>query len=109
VERAVLRDAGIVDEDFDRPEIGLDLFDAGRAGVERTDIPLVDGNASLSLEFLRRRIIAGVTGGNLVAGGLQRLADRSANAPRSPRHQCNTCHDRILPLALSAFLKTLVM
>ena len=27
-----------------------------------------------------------------VACGLQRLADRRANAARTPSHQCNTCH-----------------
>ena len=30
------------------------------------------------------RLIAGISGGNLVACGLQRLADRRANAPRLP-------------------------
>jgi hypothetical protein len=35
VEGAVLGDAGIVDQHVDRTEIGLDLLDAGGAGVER--------------------------------------------------------------------------
>src|SRR5262249_47514461 len=92
VKGAVLGDAGIVDEHVDRTEIGLDLLDSGRAGVERGDIPFVDGNAGLGLEFLRCGIIACITRGDLVARRLQRLADRSANASRSARYQCNTCH-----------------
>ena len=34
VERGIPGDAGIVDEDVDRPEIGLDFLDAFGAGVE---------------------------------------------------------------------------
>ena len=97
VERAILGDAGIVDEHIDRTEVSLDLLDAGGAGIERAHVPFIDGNAGLGLEFVGRRVIAGVAGGNLVAGGLQRLADRRANAPRSPGHQCNTCHVEFLP------------
>src|SRR6185437_15295462 len=96
VERPVLGDSGIVDEDFDRTELGLDLLDARGAGLERADIPFVDGYSGLSLEFLSRRVVAGVARRDLVAGVLQRLADRSANTPRSARHQCNPCHVEFL-------------
>jgi hypothetical protein len=34
VERAILGDAGIVDEHLDRPELGLDLLDTRGAGIE---------------------------------------------------------------------------
>ncbi|MGY3497397.1 hypothetical protein ACVW1B_006816 [Bradyrhizobium sp. USDA 4502] len=96
VERGILGDAGIVDEHVDRAEIGLDLLDAGRAGVERGDVPLVDRNPALRLELLRRGVIAGVARRHLVARRFQRLADRSSNTARSARHQCNTCHVRFL-------------
>jgi hypothetical protein len=92
VERGVLGDPGVVDEDIDRTEVGFDLLDSGGAGIERTDIPFVDGNAGLGLELFCRRIIAGITGGNRVTGGFQPLADRRTYAPRSARYQCNSCH-----------------
>ena len=97
MEGGILGDAGIVDQHVDRTEIRLDLLDAGGAGLERTDIPFIDRDAGLGLEFFRRRVIACVARRDLVACGLQRLADRSPNASRSPRHQCNTCHVEFLP------------
>jgi hypothetical protein len=97
VECAVLGDAGIVDQHVDRTQIGLDLLDARGAGIERTDVPFVDGNARLGLEFLRRRVIAGVARRDLVTRGLQRLADRRTDTARSPRHQCNPCHVESFP------------
>jgi hypothetical protein len=42
VEHRVAGDAGIVDQHVDRAEIGLDLLDAGGAGVVVGDRPLVD-------------------------------------------------------------------
>jgi hypothetical protein len=92
VEGAVLGDAGVVDQHVDRADIGFDLLDAGRAGVKRADVPFVDGDAGLRFEFFGGGVIAGVARRNLVARRLQRLADRRANAPRTPRNQCNTCH-----------------
>jgi hypothetical protein len=71
VERAIPGDAGIVDEHVDRAEVGLDLLDTGGAGVERTHVPFIYRDASLGLEFVRRRVIAGITGGDLIACGLQ--------------------------------------
>ena len=47
VERAVLGDAGIVDQHLDRTDLGLDLFHAFGAGLERRHIPFVNGNAGL--------------------------------------------------------------
>jgi hypothetical protein len=92
VEGGVTGDAGIVDEHVDGTEICLDLLHAFGAGVEIADIPFVDGDAGLGLELLRRSVVAGIARRNLVAGRLQRLADRSSDAPRTTRHQCNTCH-----------------
>ena len=51
VEGAVLGDAGIVDQHIDRAEVGFDLLDAGRAGVKRADVPFVDGDTGLGLNF----------------------------------------------------------
>jgi hypothetical protein len=90
VERAILGDAGIVDEHIDRAKLSLDLLDARHAGVERTDVPFVGGNAGLGLEFFRRGVIACVSRRDLVTGRLQRPADRRTDTPRSSRHQCNT-------------------
>ena len=67
VKGAVAGDAGIVDQHVDRAEIGLDLLDARGAGVERTDVPFVDGNAGLGLEFLRGGVVAGIVRRDLVA------------------------------------------
>jgi hypothetical protein len=92
MEGGVLGDAGIVDEDVDRSEVGLYFLDAGGAGLKRRDVPLVDGNAGVGLEFLGRGIVAGIACRNLVAGCLQRLADRRTNAARTSGYQCNTCH-----------------
>src|SRR5713101_6288766 len=84
VEGAILGDAGIVDQHVDRTQIRFDLLDASGAAVERTDVPFIDGDAGLGLEFFRRGVIACVARRDLVACGLQRLADRSPNASRSP-------------------------
>ena len=92
VEHGVAGDAGIVDQHLDRAEIGLDLLEAGGAGLVGGDVPLVDRDAGLGLELLRRLVVAAVVGGDLVAGGLQRLRDRRADPARSARHHRNACH-----------------
>ena len=96
MEGGVLGDAGIVDEDVDRAEISLDLLDACSAGLERTDIPFVHGDAGVRLELLGGGVIARVACRDLVARVLQPLADRSPNTSRTPRNQCNTCHVELL-------------
>jgi len=63
VECAIFGDAGIVDEHVDRAEVGFDLLDAVGAGLERTHVPFVDGDAGFRLEFVRRGIIACIAGG----------------------------------------------
>ena len=70
MEGGILGDAGVVDEHVDRPEVGLDLLDTGGAGIERSDVPFVDGDAGFRLEFLRRGVVAGVACRDLVACGL---------------------------------------
>jgi hypothetical protein len=54
VECAVLANACIVEEHVDQTQFRLDFLDARGAGVERTDVPFIDGNAGLGLEFARR-------------------------------------------------------
>jgi hypothetical protein len=49
VEHRVAGDAGIVDQHVDRAEIGLDLLDAGGAGVVVGDRPFVGLDAGLCL------------------------------------------------------------
>src|SRR5580704_1897275 len=98
MEHGVAGNAGIVDEHFDRSELGLNLFDAGRTGLKVGNVPLVDSDTSCSLEFLRRLIVAAVIGGDLVACGLKRLADGFADASCSARHQCDAGHD-VLPVS----------
>src|SRR5690606_39292786 len=77
--RAVAGDAGIVDQDVHRPELGLDPRDAIDAGVEIGDVPLVGGDAGPLGEGARPVIIAGIIGGDGDAGVLQRDADRLAD------------------------------
>ena len=88
----VAGDAGIVDQDVDRPELGLDLLDALGASVVVGDAPLVDRNAGLGLEALRGLVVAGIVRGHPVARRLQRLRDRGADAAAAARHQRNPCH-----------------
>jgi hypothetical protein len=104
VEGGVARDPGVVDEHIDRTDLGLDLLDTGRTGIERGDIPFVDGDPGLGLELLCCRVVACVACRNLVAGSLQRLADRRANASRTSRDQRNTCHDVSFPCCLLGVL-----
>ena len=77
VEHGVAGDAGIVDQHVDRAEVGLDLADAGRAGIVVGDRPFVDRNAGLGLELRRRLVVAGIVGRHLVAG--------LSAPPKSPR------------------------
>src|SRR5262249_54317428 len=90
----VAGDAGIVDQHLDRAEIGLDLLEAGGAGVVGGDVPLVDRNAGGGFELLCRGVIAAVVRRDLVARGLQRLRYRFADSARSPRHHLDAWHIR---------------
>jgi hypothetical protein len=94
VKHGIAGDAGVVDQHLDRTDIGLDLLEAGGAGVVRRDVPLVDRNAGRGLEFLRRGVIAAVIRRDLVAGGLEGLRYRFTDSARSPRHHRDACHIR---------------
>src|SRR6266849_9407047 len=90
-------DAGVVHQHFDRTEIVLDLGDDRLTGGEIADVELVDGDAGLRLELLRRVIVAGVGGRHLVAFVLQHARNSGADAARSARHDCNTSGHFFLP------------
>jgi hypothetical protein len=64
VQCAVSGDTGIVDYNFHRPEIWLDLGDAIFAGVEIRHVDLVDRDAGFLVVFLRRPVIAAVDCGD---------------------------------------------
>ena len=92
VEHAVAGDAGVVDQHVDRAEVGLHLCEAGRAGVEIADVPLVDVDAGLGLELGRRFVVAVIGRRDLVAGGRQRFGDRRADAARAAGDDCHSAH-----------------
>jgi len=70
-------------------EILLDLGDPRLAGREIAGIELVDGDAGLGLELLRRFIVAGVGGGDLVSLSFS-MREMAPPMPRvSARHDCN--------------------
>ena len=105
VKHRVAGDAGIVDQHVDRAEVGLHLFDAGRAGIVVGDRPFVDGDAGFRFEPGGSLVVAGIVRRDLVAGVLQRHRDRSADAARSTRDDCHPCHVLLLvdrPSSLAA-------
>ncbi len=102
MEHAVAGDTGVVDEHFDRAEIGDDRFEPLDAGFVGRHVPLVDVDAGLGLELGRRLVVAAVIGGNLVAGRLQRLGDRRTDTARSARYHRHPCH-QVLPASIEAF------
>ncbi|MNT53323.1 hypothetical protein D3C72_1904070 [compost metagenome] len=97
VEHGVARDAGIVDQDLDRAEFGLDLGDPLGAGLVVGDVPLEGVDARLRLEGLGLLVIAGIVRRHPIAGGLERDRNRRPDTPGSPRHQCNSAHVLISP------------
>ena len=92
VEHAVLGDAGVVDQDFDRAEIGFDLGDARDAGVIVGHVPFVDVDAGFGVESLGGFVIAGVAGRDLVAGAFQGLGNGGADTARAAGDDCNSRH-----------------
>src|SRR5207302_1931895 len=100
----VARDAGVVDQDVDRAELALDALDAvdARRGVRH--VPAIDRDAGLLVEALGGFLVAGVIGGDLVAGGVERLGDRAADAARAAsndrdlRHRCPLALILLVPI-----------
>jgi hypothetical protein len=71
----VARDAGVVDQDLDRPQIGFDAAHAGRAGLEVGNIPPVRCDRALARELRRRLVVALIHGGDPMSGLFQRQGD----------------------------------
>src|SRR3974377_2362273 len=92
VEHRIAGDPGIVDQDVDRPEVALDLLEAGDAGVVGRNVPLLDRDAGLALELLRRLVIAALVGRDRMAGRAKRLRNRRANAARTAGDHCHAGH-----------------
>ncbi len=93
VERRIPGDAGIRHDDLDRTVIGLDLGDPGLGRFVIGDVPLVGGDAGLLGEGGGGLVIAGIVGGDLVAGILQGDGNRRANPARAAGDQSNSRHD----------------
>ena len=83
VEHAVLGDAGIVDQHFNRADRRFHLGDACNAGVVVTDIPFERLDAGLLCESFRRRVISGITRRDLVAFRFEGLRNGRADAART--------------------------
>ena len=101
MEHGVAGDAGVVDQNLDRSDVGLDLFHALGAGLERRNVPLEHGDAGFGLEFLRGFVVAVIDGGDLVAGCLERLADRGTDAAGAAGDQRYASHTLFLPKKFS--------
>ena len=97
MERAILRDARIVDENFDGAEVRFDLSNPSGAGFKIGDIPFINWNARICLERICGIVVTGIAGGDSVAFGLQRRTDRCADTPRSTGYNGHSRH-KIIPL-----------
>ena len=84
MEHAVAGDAGIVDEDVDGAELGLDRLDARLAGGGVGDVELVDRDAGLGLELLRRLVVAAIIRGDLCSPPPSSAFEIAAPMPRVP-------------------------
>ena len=89
MEGAVAGDAGVVHQDVDGADLGLDGLDAGLAGGVVADVELEDRDAGLGLEGVGGLVVAAVIGGDLVALGLEALRDGGADAAGSARDEGN--------------------
>ena len=92
MKEAVPGDAGVVDQNVHGPDLALDLFDPGRAGVEVAHIPLEHRDAGLALELVRGLVVAAVIRGDLEPLLLEPLRDRGADAAGAAGDECDACH-----------------
>src|SRR5262245_19789466 len=88
VEKGVARDAGIIHENLDRPQVLLDLSQSLDACLGIAHVPLVDGDAGLGFEFAGGFIVAGVDRRNLAARILESPGNGRADAARAACHDC---------------------
>src|ERR1700677_4838949 len=89
-------DAGIIDQDLDRPEIGADPAKPGDAGLVVRNIPFIDWDPGLGLELGRDFVVAVIDGSHFVAGCAQPFADRRADAARATTHHRYPSHGAFL-------------
>jgi hypothetical protein len=92
VQRAVARDAGIVDEHVDRPEHGFDLDAVVNAGFVVADIPAVGGNARALGEVPGLLQVAGIVGDHRVTLFSKGKTNRLTDASRTTRYNRHTRH-----------------
>src|SRR5690606_25319469 len=92
VHGGVAGDTGIVDQDIDRPQVGLDPLHAFAAGLEIAHIPPIGGDAGTRREFLRPLFVPGIVCRYGVACVLQGGADRLADAASPAGHKCHAPH-----------------
>ena len=80
MERAVAGDAGIIDQDLHRAEIGFNPGDACLTGVEIGYIDLVDGDAGRFFEFLGCLVVTAIDGRNRVPFVFQLFGNHPADS-----------------------------
>jgi hypothetical protein len=88
VQRAVPGDAGVVDEDIHRTEIGHDLLHPLGALFVVRDVELVRGDIGLAGEAFGRFVVTGVGRRHLVSGVPQAHGNGFADAAGSTCHNC---------------------
>ncbi len=89
VHRAVAGDAGVVHEDFDRPQIFFDLRDPADAGVVIRYVDLVDWDTGPCVEFFGGFVVAAVDGGHRITFCLELFGYHAANTAGTPRNDCD--------------------
>jgi hypothetical protein len=92
LQHCIARDASIVDEHLDGTDLVLDLDNALLAGDVIADVPLEYRNSGLLLKGFGGVVIAAVIGGDVVACLPERLANRGADAARTPCDQSYPSH-----------------
>lgn len=92
VKRSVTNDPGIVDQNVDWSERGLNGLHSDGASIEITDVPLIGRDARSAHEGFGRLGVSGVGGSYPVARRLKRLRYGGTNTSGTARHQCHPRH-----------------
>src|SRR6185312_8895701 len=92
LQHGVARDARIVDQHLDGPDLVLDVDDPLLAGGVIAHVPFEDRDLGFLVERLGRLVVAAVIYGDVISGLLQRLRGRSTNAARAARDQSYPSH-----------------
>jgi hypothetical protein len=96
VEGRVAGDARVVDQNFNRSKIALDLFHTCGTGIIVGDVPFIGLDTGFGGESCGLLIIAGVSCGHFVACILQRGGNGCADTARAACYECNTGHGILL-------------